>query len=458
MTAVAESAVPELDACAALRADLEARAEPGARGPASGDAVPGPEAPGDVERVAAWLPLVVGLERAARLPPRALPGHFRRQQLAWQAAADALGEARYAAIGARLARWRSGDPRLRLVKEVLWALEQPEAAGYTRLALAGMTALAGLVPADDLRSGYVLVQSARAVRTLGDSQGAVERYTLSERLGKQVGDHWLCMRSAVGLGTTHEYLGNYPAARVVFRSVLAAKPPDARFTAAAHHGLMISSMAAKDWDTALEAGWHLLQAGRSGTLARSEVLNLTAELCRRVGRYTVATRAAEVSLRIAFRPDHIITALQVLVDIAAKTGNHALGRRYGPVLRALVGGAAGPFEDARALLALAGLEHTCGSREVARDDLARARAIADALHYHELQFEAERIATGFADSSTPSEEAAYTSVLAEPHILLSGQSQRIVSRLHGWSEHDMIGSGATLSEIITTDILETWRA
>jgi hypothetical protein len=130
----------------------------------------------DTSRAAVWLQLVVGLERAARLPRRGLPAHFRRQQPAWDAAAEALAEPRYGHIGQRLARWRAPDPRLPLVEELLWALEQPEAAGYTRLALAGVTAVGELVPVEDVRLGYVLAQSARAVRTLGGAQNAMDRY------------------------------------------------------------------------------------------------------------------------------------------------------------------------------------------------------------------------------------------------------------------------------------------
>jgi hypothetical protein len=226
----------------------------------------------------------------------------------------------------------------------------------------------------------------------------------------------------------------------VFRRVLANEPPDARFTAAAHHGLLISAMAASDWNAALKAGWCLLQAGRSGTLPRADVLVLVAELCRRIGHHGIAIRAAEAALRIAFRPDQTITALQVLVDIAAATSDRSLGRRYGPTLRRLVGGSAGPFEDARALLTLAGLEHTCGSRDVARDDLARAQVIAEVFHYHELQFEADKLLQVFACDSMPPRSDNDARESAEAVTWLDGRSRSIVSQLDRWSEHDLIGT------------------
>lgn len=451
MAAVVESAVPELDACAALRADLAAHpghtsgaAAPNGRGLApAGDAYraagPAPPAPGDAVRAAAWLPLVVGLERAARLPHRARPAHFRRQQAAWDAAAEALADAHYARVGERLARWRAPDPRLRLVKEVLWALEQPEAAGYTRLALAGMNALGELVTTADVRSGYVLAQSARAVRTLGNSLEALNRYIFSEKLGRRFRDKWLCARSAVGLATTHQYLGNYPSARAVFRRVLEQETPDAQFIAAAHHGLLISAMAAQDWDAALGEVWHLLQAGQSGAIPRAEVLNLMAELCYRVGRYEVAARGAEAALQVSFRPDQTITALAVLVDVAAASHDRTLGLRYGPLLRDHIGGAAGPFEDARALLSLAGLEHVLGSSKVANRDLDRARIVAAELHYHELQFKADMMGIAFARNSLDRTKDDRSNMEAR----LSGHSRSIISQLNGWKEDELLGAVST---------------
>ncbi len=452
MAAVAESAVLELDACGALRADLAAHAVPDDRrrepgGVARRGAASGAGVPGDAERAAAWLPLVAGLERAARLPSRERPGHFRRQRSAWHAAADAFGEVHYAAVGERLAKWRAGDPRLSLVKDLLWALEQPEAAGYTRLALAGLTALGALVPVGDVRSGYVLAQSARAIRTLGDSQGAVERYTLGGRIGRRYMDRWLCVRSALGLGATHHHRGNYPAARTVFQSILKKGAPDARFTAAAHHGLLVNAMVAHDWNAALKEGWFLLQAGRSGAIVRAEVLNLMAELCHRIGQYRAAISAAEASLMVAERPDHTIIALEVLVDVAAASHDRELGARYGPLLRAHVGRSAGPFEDARALLALAGLEHMVGARDAALNDIANARRIADAFRYHELQFQAEELSALVISGAITGTEVHAGPDRFKADVSLSGRSQYIVSQLDQWSEHDVVG-GSRASNVL----------
>ena len=416
-----------LDACAALRADLAARNAAAPPGPAA-DAPPTPPNTG---AVAAWLPLIVALERAAQLPARQRAAHFRQARAAWDAAGEACAEPRYAALGARLARWRAPDPRLPVVRAVLWAVEQPEAAGYTHLALAGYTALGRLLPADDVRQGYVLAQSARALRTLGDVDAATARYQLSERLGTTHRDRWLRVRSAIGLGSTFHYVGNHPAARAVFRRVLKRGAPDARFTAAAHQGMVLSAMAAKDWDDALNHGWHLLQARRTGAILHADALNLMAGLCRRIGRYLAATRAAEGALRTSTRPDQAVTALEVLVDVATATRDAELGRRYGPVLRGQLGGGAGPYEDARALLALAEFAHTFGQPQAAQADLGEARRICRAHRYHELEFQCEALAEAFAASAADSARTLAPTArgASGQPVQLTGRSDRIVEQV-----------------------------
>jgi tetratricopeptide (TPR) repeat protein len=325
---------------------------------------------------------------------------------------------------------------LRLVRELLWVLEQPEAAGYTQLALAGVSALGQLVPMNDLRSGYVLAQSARAVRTLGNLPAAIERYVLAEKLGEQSGSNWLRARGAIGLGTTHAYAGNYPAARTAFYRVLEGTPVDPYLTAAAHHGLLVSAMAAEDWDTALKEGWHLLHAEESGSLSQPEVLNLMAELCLRIGRYGIAVRAAEAALRSSTRPDIPVASLAILVDAAVAGHDRDLGRRYGAALRDQLGGNAGPFEDARALISLAALQQLDGSVVQAMDDLRGAVAIASTYGYHEIRYKAEEM----IDLLARNETLAHSQT---SDVTLTEGSHAIVSRLDVWDGYNSL-TAATL--------------
>jgi tetratricopeptide (TPR) repeat protein len=395
----------------------------------------------------------MGLERAARLGPPKLPAHFRRQRAAWDAAAGVFGETRYARIGARLARWRApASPTMPLVSELLWALEQPEAAGFTRLALVGTTALLALVPSDDVRSGYVLAQSARAVRTLGDSQGALERYRISGQLAQRHRNARLRDRSTLGTGATYNYIGNYPAARRSFLEILNRRASDPVFIAGAHQGMLGAAVVALDWDTAFAEAWHLLRARRSGHVDRAEVLTCIADLCYSVGRYRAATRAAEAAIRIATRPYQTVLALSFLVCVAVRTRDVVSGERYSTLLRRHIGGAAGPYEDARALLCLAEFESILGSQAAAMRDLADARAIAERYGYHEQMFGADRLEAAVTMISGAGPDRAQISRNVRSPVVLNAHSHEVIARMDSLDEHELIGVPASLSAMVPSGL------
>jgi len=63
--------------------------------------------------------------------------------------------------------------------------------------------------------------------------------------------------------------------------------------------------------------------------------------------------------------------------------------------------------------------------------------IADRLHYHELQFEADKLAATF--TSMGREDVAVSRAEVSPEQMgaqLTGVSQDIVSRLDNWPEHE----------------------
>lgn len=428
MTAPAARTVDlTLDACEAFRADREAQEASPADAPRPDDAAAtGPPA--------AWLLIVTSIERAAGLTPPQRPAHFRRARAVWDEAAEVVNEPRYAEVGARLARWRAADPTLPLVKGLLWAIERPEAAGYTHLALAGCSALATLLPADDVRRGYVLAQSARALRTLGDLEGARERYEVSERIALRHRDRWLRVRSVVGLGATYGQLGNYPAARPVYERILRKGAPDPRFVAVAHHGLVLAAIAAKDWDAALRHGWHLLGAARRGLVPRVDVLLLMAGVCRRIGRYRAALSAAREALHHCVLPEDPMLAHKIMAEIALDTNDRALGLTHAATLRTLLHTGAGPFEDAKASLTLGLVEERWGSCKRALADISSAYEAARAHHYHELVFTVEpELARLQAAPSAPAVGASRPWADdggTEPYqVTLSSRSRRIVSHL-----------------------------
>jgi tetratricopeptide (TPR) repeat protein len=435
-----ERIVSELDAFGALRADLAARA---GAAPAAGGNFARNGAHDEADRRArtgAWLPLVVGLERAARLQRPKLPGHFRRQRAAWDAAAEVFGDQRYSRIAARLARWRApAAPTLPLVTELLWALEQPEAAGFTRLALVGTTALGLLLVEDDVRAGYVLTQTARAVRTLGDSHGALTRYVLAQEIGRRYQDTRLQDRSALGLGSTYQSFGNFPAARSEWKSVIESPKPDARFVTAARHGLLNMAVSARDWSTALQQAWHLLRIPQGDVAARVDLLVNVGDLCHRIGQYALAVRAMKAALYLRPpRANQSVVAVSTLVQIAAALADRQLYNEYVAKLRSYIGQDLGPWEDARALLVLAESEYLIGSPTSAARYLSRARVLANRYGYHEFQFESDRIAN--ASGRTMLKKSRDESAVGQQNFrLLDKRSLGIVEQLDSLGDHELLG-------------------
>jgi|GEM_PF-5679029 tetratricopeptide (TPR) repeat protein len=435
-----ERIVSELDAFGALRADLAARAgaAPAADGNSAGEGAPA-EADRTV-RAAVWLPLVVGLEGAARLQHPKLPGHFRRQRAAWDAAAEVFGDQRYSRIAARLAQWRApAAPTLPLVTELLWALEQPEAAGFTRLALVGTTALSLLVVEDDVRAGYVLTQTARAVRTLGDSHGALTRYLIAQEIGRRYQDARLLNRTALGLGSTYQSFGNLPAARSAWKSVIESTESDARFVTAARHGLLNMAVSARDWSTALEQAWHLLRTRQGDVAARVDILVNVGDLCHRIGQYALATRAMKAALYLRPpRANQSVVAVSTLVQIAAALADRELYDEYVAKLRSYIGQNLGPWEDARALLVLAESEYVLGSPTSASRYLSRATVLANRHGYHEFQFESDRIANAFG-RTVLNVSRDKSAVARQDFRLLDKRSLGIIEQLDSLDDHELLG-------------------
>lgn len=419
-----------LDACAALRADVAAQTADAA---ASGS--PPQVPPPGADPVESWLLLVLTVERAAQLPPRARAAHFRAARSVWDDAADACEAPRYAAVGARLSRWRAADPTLPLVRDLLWVFEQAEGAGFTRLALAGYAALGHLVPADDVRRGYVLAQSARAARTLGHLEAARERYEYSEWLGARHRDRWLRARSRLGLGGAYRQIGNYAAMRESLHGVLRAGVPDPRLIAAAHHGLVLGAIAASDWDVAIAHGWHLLRAARRGAIPRADALLLMASVCRRIGRYRAARSAALAALRHCVLPEDPLVAHRLLVEVALDSGDRAAAITHVDALKRLVGGAAGPYEDAKALRAIGLSEERWGRRDRALAAVTDALTLARAHRFHELVFEMEplieRIRARRAGHVRSGTAAAGGAARPNPanDVQVSPMSRRILARV-----------------------------
>jgi hypothetical protein len=300
-----------LDACAALRADVAAQGAPP-------DAPTSAAADGAVDVAGPWLLLVTSLERAAQLPPKRRPAHFRRASAVWDDAAQVLGEPRYASVGVRLARWRTTDPTLPLVRELLWGHRAARGRGVRAPGTRRVRGARPLLPAADVRRGYVLAQSARALRTLGDLDSARERYEVSKALANKRRDSWLRVRSAIGLGATYHQSGNLPAARAVFTEISSGAR---RMRGSRRQHTKAAALRTRRAGPQLRAGARvvLLRASREGVFPRIDAWTLMASVCEGLGRYRAAAHMAEAVLRHATRPDDIAVSLQTLVATAAAT-------------------------------------------------------------------------------------------------------------------------------------------
>ena len=124
-------------------------------------------------------------------------------------------------------------------------------------------------------------------------------------------------------------------------------------------------------------------------------------------------------------------AVKVLVDVCAATRDVTLGARYAPMLRSLVGGRAGPYEDARALLTLAAFEHAFGRDRVARGDLDEARRLTRTYLYHELEFQCDALEEAFDRSAgNAGGECAPAPADAGPEpVQLTERSDRILKHV-----------------------------
>jgi hypothetical protein len=252
-------------------------------------------------------------------------------------------------------------------------------------------------------------------------------------------------RSTLGTGATYNYIGNYPAARRSFLEILNRRASDPVFIAGAHQGMLGAAVVASDWDTAFAEAWHLLRARRSGYVDRAEVLTCIADLCYSVGRYRAATRAAEAAIRIATRPYQTVLALSFLVSVAVRTQDVVSGEHYSALLRRHIGGAAGPYEDARALLCLAEFESVLGSRVAAVRDLTDARAIAERYGYHEQLFGADALEAALTMGSGAEPDRTQVSGNAQSPVVLNAHSHEVIARMDSLDEHELSGVPADLS-------------
>jgi tetratricopeptide (TPR) repeat protein len=282
-----------------------------------------------------WIILATGMRRIAQAPARSRRPAARRLSTALAALArqpESVGASssetvsterlteqkagsdtgRPAAVAAAFARFPEADAASALVTHVRGVAADAEEAGAIVLAremLTDLGELAGHAPALD--RGLVLIQLARTARTLGDLDSARDLLSAAGELGRASSTPELEVREAAAKAVLARIRGNYPESRVLFEAALASALP-LRLTdiiGASHHGLMIVTSEAGDFDDALRHGWQALSAARSHRVREAEMLINLAQLCARAGYDAAALGGFSAALAQASLPRLRLPAL-----------------------------------------------------------------------------------------------------------------------------------------------------
>lgn len=238
------------------------------------------------DRDGAWLELGTLLQRAVTLPRDARGAYL-------QSAARAIRESWVttpaAAALATLAK--DGASPGALCDVVMIIAGEAEEAGACALATTMIDSTRSLVGLSEFRlQGRLLARQARILRKIGEIDPAIDLYDEVGEMGRTHGDRELIARSHLGKGALARERGNYPEARREFLAVLEAPgSSDAvrELHAHAHHGLLIASAIAKDFDTALTHG-ALAVDGAADEQHRVELLQNLSSVCYDVGEFRSA--------------------------------------------------------------------------------------------------------------------------------------------------------------------------
>jgi tetratricopeptide (TPR) repeat protein len=356
-----------------------------------------------------WIILATGMRRIAQAPARSRRPAARRLSTALAALArqpESVGASssetvsterlteqkagsdtgRPAAVAAAFARFPEADAASALVTHVRGVAADAEEAGAIVLAremLTDLGELAGHAPALD--RGLVLIQLARTARTLGDLDSARDLLSAAGELGRASSTPELEVREAAAKAVLARIRGNYPESRVLFEAALASALP-LRLTdiiGASHHGLMIVTSEAGDFDDALRHGWQALSAARSHRVREAEMLINLAQLCAKAGYDAAALGGFSAALARASLPRLRLPALAGLAEAASRVGDAA---RVSIAEHAIAAEASEsfPFETARAWYSLARAHRALGNRAAADAAAEKAVVITRAHGFFEV--------------------------------------------------------------------------
>jgi tetratricopeptide (TPR) repeat protein len=180
--------------------------------------------------------------------------------------------------------------------------------------------------------------------------------------------------------------GNYPEARRLFRRALtvATRAGHDEHRRAAHHGLLVAALAARDVETALAHGWAAFtEAPLTAADTRAEMLVNLGDVSRHSGEYRAALGACLTALELASNPRIRLPALSCAAVAAAQLEEGRLVAFFTREVERTSARSGQPFEVARALAAIAEAATLAGAPD-ATALAERAASLARAGGYHEV--------------------------------------------------------------------------
>ena len=380
-----------------------------------------------------WIILATGLRRIAQTPPRSRRASAHRLARALDAlesdvakrpgarmnrTADAKGSGLASLVAGALSQFPEPAHAASLVTHVRATAADAEEAGAVVLAREILTDLLDLTPhAHALDRGLILLQLARVARTLGEHGEAQDYLGAARDLGRSAGVPEIEVRVAGAEAVLARIRGNYPAARSLFESALSGAEALhlTDIQGAAHHGLMIVTAEAGDFDAALRHGCSALSVARAQGAREAEMLVNLAELCARMGYDAAALGASTAAIARTSAPRVRLPALAGIASAAGRLGD----RGRVEMAEGLVASEASdrfPFETARAWLAVATARRALGDADAAGAAAGKAAAIARAHGYFEIMHHLEQ------DSRIPP-------------ATLSSRGRELIRSFEQWSDH-----------------------
>lgn len=349
-----------------------------------------------------WIIVATGLRRLTQAPARSRAGAARRLSSALVTFARKLGR-RDASLSADGARTSDAGRRAVVIADALAQLSDPASASALVAEIRGVAAdaeEAGAVilareiltdirqvtsHARALERGLVLLQLGRIARTLGDLDGALDLLHAAGDLGRTEGVPELLAREAAGEAVVARTRGNYPSARALFERALEAGSAIglADVIGLSHHGLMIVTAEAGEFDTALRHGWRALSTARTQHAREAEMMANLAELCVRAGYDTAALGGFAAALARTSAPRIRLPALAGMAEAAARLGDAS---RMETAARTVEAEASQvfPYETARAWFSVARARRILGDSVAADEAAERAALIARAHGFFEV--------------------------------------------------------------------------